>query len=254
MLYPVWLFYDRATPERGGRVSKVRHWRLWKWVASYFPAKLHKQAALPCDRNYIFCCHPHGFSPIGVIFNLMTEADGFSEKFPGFSVHVAVRSGNYYTPFSRELMLYFGAIPSTRNAINYLLDRRNGIGNVVVLVVGGTREIQYSQPGKYVFLLRSRRGFVRIALEQGASLVPVVSFGEVDVYEAKTKFDPFVSLPRKCPINTVVGEPIHVQHVAEPTVSEIEDLYAQYVQALTNLFETNKAKFGIKDSDCITFV
>lgn len=55
--------------------------------------------------------------------------------------------------------------------------------NAVIVLVGGAKEAFYSRPGNYQIILKSRKGFIKIALKTGASLVPVFSFGEVDVYE-----------------------------------------------------------------------
>ena len=40
-------------------------------------------------------------------------------------------------------------------------------GRLVVLVVGGAREAQLAEPGDYRIVLRQRKGFARIALQQG---------------------------------------------------------------------------------------
>jgi len=56
-------------------------------------------------------------------------------------------------------------------------------GKALILMVGGAREALYTQRGVYKVLLSQRKGFVRIALETGTSLVPVISFGEAELYD-----------------------------------------------------------------------
>lgn len=50
-------------------------------------------------------------------------------------------------------------------------------------MVGGAREALNARPGNYKLVLKERKGFIKIALETGAALVPVFSFGEVEVYD-----------------------------------------------------------------------
>jgi 2-acylglycerol O-acyltransferase 2 len=38
-------------------------------------------------------------------------------------------------------------------------------------------------PGKFDLILKKRLGFIKLALQQGASLVPVFSFGETDIWD-----------------------------------------------------------------------
>lgn len=52
-----------------------------------------------------------------------------------------------------------------------------------MVVPGGAREALDAHPGTNDLTLRCRRGFVRVALEHGASLVPVFSFGENDIFK-----------------------------------------------------------------------
>lgn len=46
--------------------SPCRSLPLWRWLAAYFPARLHKTVDLPPDRPYIFCAHPHGIVSFSV--------------------------------------------------------------------------------------------------------------------------------------------------------------------------------------------
>ena len=54
-------------------------------------------------------------------------------------------------------------------------------GRAIVLVLGGAAESLNAHPGRLELVLRSRKGFVRIALQTGASLVPCLGYGENDL-------------------------------------------------------------------------
>tara|TARA_B100001758_G_scaffold18568_1_gene13172 strand:+ start:312 stop:935 length:624 start_codon:yes stop_codon:yes gene_type:complete len=56
-------------------------------------------------------------------------------------------------------------------------------GNAVVIVVGGANEAMDAHPGTAILTLAKRKGFVRLALKTGASLVPVFAFGENDIFD-----------------------------------------------------------------------
>jgi 2-acylglycerol O-acyltransferase 2 len=45
-------------------------------------------------------------------------------------------------------------------------------------VVGGAQESLHARPGVMELILRKRHGFIRMAIESGSLLVPVLSFGE----------------------------------------------------------------------------
>jgi 2-acylglycerol O-acyltransferase 2 len=139
----------------------------------------------------------------------------------------------------------------------------------VVLLVGGVREILDVQPGIYKLFLKNRKGFVRLALETGASLVPVFAFNEVEMYNQQI-FEPgsrikrlqlfflkhmrmtffIISgcgpcgwIPMQTEITTVVGDPIDVVKNPSPTVEEVDELHQKFIKALENLFEGHKSKY-----------
>ena len=61
-------------------------------------------------------------------------------------------------------------------------------GTAAVLVVGGAREV-LNQPdpsqgnGEIRLILKERKGFVKLAMQHGADLVPTFSFGETSVFK-----------------------------------------------------------------------
>ncbi len=56
-----------------------------------------------------------------------------------------------------------------------------GPGNAITIVVGGAAESLSAHPGTADLTLKKRFGFIKIAIREGADLVPVFSFGENDV-------------------------------------------------------------------------
>ncbi|XP_052413402.1 diacylglycerol O-acyltransferase 2 isoform X2 [Carassius gibelio] len=181
-LYFSWQFYDWHTPERGGRRTKfVRNWEVWKHYRDYFPVKLVKTAELNPSKNYILGCHPHGIMCVGAFSCFSTDRNGFAETFPGIRPTLAILAGLFRLPLLREYILSAGLLPVSKKSLDYLLSR-TGVGNAVVIIIGGAEESLTSSPGVNTLVMKHRKGFVRLALEHGADLVPVYSFGENELF------------------------------------------------------------------------
>jgi hypothetical protein len=56
----------------------------------------------------------------------------------------------------------------------------------------------------------------------------------------------FGLLPRRQPITTVVGAPIEVKHIPNPTKAQVQALHHRYCAALSELFEQHKKKYGVQ--------
>src|SRR5690606_14480952 len=56
-------------------------------------------------------------------------------------------------------------------------------GRAITIVLGGASESLHASPGTLKLVLRKRKGFVKLALREGAYLVPVLAFGENDLYD-----------------------------------------------------------------------
>ncbi|XP_052635564.1 2-acylglycerol O-acyltransferase 2-B-like isoform X2 [Harpia harpyja] len=182
LLYGLWLLADRDTPRRGGRRSAwVRGWPLWTYFRDYFPISLVRTTELDPRRNYIFGFHPHGVLAAGAFANFCTEATGFGVLFPGLRPHLLTLPCWFRLPLFRDYMMSGGLVSSEKSSLEYLLSREGG-GQVAVIALGGPPESLDAHPGALTLQLLGRKGFVRIALEHGASLVPVFSFGENELF------------------------------------------------------------------------
>ncbi|XP_048372360.1 2-acylglycerol O-acyltransferase 3 [Sphaerodactylus townsendi] len=272
VLYCTWWIIDWETPERGGRRCEwMRRWRLWRLHRDYFPIKLVKTAELPPTRNYVLGSHPHGIICAGAFSTFCTEATGFSQTFPGLKSHLCLLSGLFHLPVYREYMMSSGMVPVSKRSLDFVL--RGGPGHAVIIVVGGAAESLGGAPGEHRVVLRGRRGFVRLALQHGADLVPVYSFGETDIFrqlqfaegsrarrlqqafKERVGFAPCLFrgsswglLPFAAPITVVVGAPIPVPRRQSPTEEEVAHYHRLYVAALRSLFEAHKGQCGLAPS------
>uniref|UniRef100_UPI00398F86C9 2-acylglycerol O-acyltransferase 2 n=1 Tax=Pristiophorus japonicus TaxID=55135 RepID=UPI00398F86C9 len=284
VLYATWWLWDRHTPYRGGRRSNfIRGLRMWNYFRDYFPMRLIKTADLDPQRNYIFGFHPHGVLVAGAFGNFCTEVTGFQKLFPGLKPHMLMLSLWFRIPFFRDYIMSGGLVPSDKESAKYLL-RRAGGGNVAVIAIGGAPEALNARPGELTLLLKKRKGFVKLALQFGARLVPVFSFGENEVFDqvrnpkgsflrkvqerlqsvmgislplfhARGIFQySFGLIPYRKPIHTVVGKPIEVEKNENPTLGEIDELHQKYIEELTKLFEEHKTKYKVAEDRHLTFI
>jgi 2-acylglycerol O-acyltransferase 2 len=68
----------------------------------------------------------------------------------------------------------------------------------------------------------------------------------VPVFWGPRWYAPF--LPRSdVALNTVVGSPLKLPTIAEPTNEEVALWHAKYIAALTEIFDTYKHRFGYGD-------
>lgn len=278
-LYFIWLVMDWQTPERGGRKTTfVRRWRVWNHFRDFFPIRLVKTTELNPNKNYILGCHPHGIMSCGAFACFCTESCGFNEVFPGMRVCLVVLAGLFKIPILRDYLMCGGLCPVSKPSLVHLLSKR-GKGNAVVIIIGGAAESLASSPGVNAVVMRHRKGFVRVALEFGADLVPVYSFGEnelfqqvvfsegslgrrlQDLFKKIMGFAPclfagerLAVLPYKIPITTIVGSPISVPKRVTPTEEEVDHYHRLYMEGLSKLFHEHKVSCGLSESHKLQFI
>jgi 1-acyl-sn-glycerol-3-phosphate acyltransferase len=240
---------------------------VWKYAASFYPAKIVKTAELDPDGNYIFCAHPHGIFCSSLFLAFATEAMDFSRLYPGIDVHFLTLPAHFKNPFVRDWILLHGMLDTSRATCKRILS--GGTGRSIAMAIGGARECLFVEPGLLNIILDRRMGFIRVAMETGASLVPVISFGENELFDAKvvgpdTPFGRFQlwglkhtgitspnfswAGPHRKPINTVIGAPIKVPKFEGDVFGEggqaaARKLHSQYKEALLDLYQKHKGEY-----------
>ena len=169
------------------RSSSLRGSKIWSLFGSYFPARLHRSQELEPTRKYIFGYHPHGIISHGAFAAFATEALGFSQLFPGITNTLLTLDSNFRIPLYRDYALRMGLASVSRESCENLLSHGGpngeGMGRAITIVVGGARESLDAKPYQLRLVLKRRKGFVKLAIQTGADLVPVLAFGENDIYE-----------------------------------------------------------------------
>ena len=191
ILLPYLIYVLLSNAAVSGELSHRSEWarnsRIWSLFASYYPARLHRTVPLEPTRKYIFGYHPHGIISHGAFAAFATEALGFKQLFPGITNTLLTLDANFRVPIYRDYALRMGLASVSRESCENILSKggRNGegMGRAITIVVGGARESLDASPGSLKLVLKKRKGFVKLAIRQGADLVPVLAFGENDLYE-----------------------------------------------------------------------
>ena len=264
------------------RSTALRSSRIWSFFALYFPATLHRSVPLPPDRKYIFGYHPHGIIAHGAFLAFSTLALDFSSMFPGITPTLLTLDANFRIPLYREYALAIGlagvSSKSCRNLLSKGGPRNDGTGRAIAIVVGGARESMIAVPKTLRLMVKDRKGFVKLALRTGADLVPVLAFGENDLYaHIDSAQYPVVQrvqrlvknatgwemplfygqsfwngsrglLPYRTPIDIVVGRPICVDtKMEEPSTEEVNSLHGLYIMELERMWDEWKGRFPSSD-------
>ncbi|KAK6053578.1 diacylglycerol acyltransferase [Cooperia oncophora] len=215
-----WMYYDWNSPKRGAyRSTWFMRQRVHNWYANYFPvSKLHKTEDLSPDQNYLIGSHPHGIISMSAFINFATNGTGILEKFPEIKFHLCTLVGQFYTPFRREWGLLHEIILSidavkvvstfwNERKVSCISSRATYVkGQACVLVIGGAEEALDAHPGHHILTINKRKGFIKLALETGAQLVPCYSFGENELFDqVMYTFDWETFLPASWLFQTTFG-------------------------------------------------
>lgn len=210
------------------------------------------------DEIFMMGMHPHGLFPFGTVgcLGLPSNMDIIDDIFPLVNkkkLYIGTASFCFYIPGLREFSIYLGGIDCSKPILDRFLKEKNSIG----LFMGGAEEAVYSGYGKTDLLIYKRKGFFKLAIENGATLIPVYTFGNNNVYRSY-KNDIFgilkiikqitgIRIPVGYPILkrhkfiTVIGKPIKVDKLTDYNNYDIHILQEKYIDELTKIF--NKYKY-----------
>lgn len=217
--------------------------------------------------------HPHGISAFGAVTAFATNGLKFSDRFHGMNATFMVHETSFVMPIMKEVFASRGDCSVNSRSIDYKLSsnlRKQKSGNLLTIIVGGLAEADLSNAETLKIVVANRKGFVKKALIHGTHIIPCIAFGENSVYHKVdltagsllqrlesswyrlfrfkhpiyygrsliSKKFPGV-MPYKRPITVVMGDPIRVGRIEQPTQEDIDDLHATYIKELKRLYDDN---------------
>jgi hypothetical protein len=192
----------------------------------------------PDPKPRLLVWHPHGIQVISHIIHKLCI------KSPLFNFlknsKTTVHSMTFQVPIIRELFLFYGCIPATKEYITHYLEK----GQSVSIFPGGVKEMDYcnSDNMQNKCYLKSRKGYLEIAKSGNYELIPIYTWGEQEFLTTSSKGSRF-----KWIINLF-------NKIFSAISGYSTDISALELCNINNIWKWNKVYFGMESSHTYTFV
>ena len=243
----------------------------WEWFSRqewgyhafrrYLRLRLHVSTSLyerPADKPVVLAVHPHG---VASDFRILLDGMMY-DALPDREVLTLSASVLFYLPMVRELSLWTRCIDASKSVAARALRK----GHSLMVIPGGEQEQIRTIQGKEEVYLSKRMGFIKLALQERAAVVPCYVFGCVDLYKTFTSFmqaprewlrksfgvciplyyGAMGLLPLRFPVHVVMGEPMEFdcKVPGSPTDEEVQEAHSKYVAALRDLYNRERHQYG----------
>ena len=262
------LFSNKSNSHHNGdRVSKWLGKGGWaNSIINYLNANIHVPHMAEITRQaraggrFVFAVHPHSIFGISTLIHFALARLVTRERFENLlDFRVLTINMNFVIPLLREYLMARGFVCADPQTFRDLLNR----GISPVIVPGGSEETLFAYSGSADLVLNKRLGFVREALLNNASLIPVYCYGDNEAIPVirSNRYLRFqrwlqkwltfatpiiiVFFRRKVPMHMVIGAPLPPPPDSAGSFEERVQLYhAQYKEALKSLFQQFLPVYG----------
>jgi diacylglycerol O-acyltransferase 2, plant len=218
--------------------------------ASSVHGKLNK--AKPC----MFFEFPHGVFPVGQLLSASLIKEVFGDQMIcGTGADVVFK-----IPLMRQLFAWLGTVPASGSNIKKVLKR----GDHCAIIPGGIAEMYLVSRTEEAVYLKKRANTIRVAIREGADIVPVFFFGNSSLFDivggaggADGSFlakmsrklrasiilfygRHFLPVPYRKPIRMVSADIVTVRQNDNPTAEEIEEVMQRLVASLEKLWKEKR--------------
>jgi len=248
----------------------------WKWIQELQPdlvKKVEQNIRLtfpihilhPIPDRSIRIWHPHGISATTIgIHNVYRISD------PKYTdTRTVIHYVFAMVPFLHDIGRFMNCISSEYQEMVKALKTSS-----ITIGLGGVDEMGRVKHKQLELVIKKRKGIFKIALETGTPIVPVLTYGENEIFPETDNeiliwvnqrfyevFRMRLSLPSLQsirnwanllvrplePVHTYTGRPIYVKKIDKPTDRHIRILRNIYIKRIRELFaETNPGEFSLK--------
>ncbi len=164
-------------------------------------------------------------------------------------------------PILRQLAKWLGAVDAHFSTLMNLINK----GKSLIIFPGGIAELFMSSREHETILLKSRKGFVKLALKTGAELRPVYFFGASQMFDQTIQSQHWLArlsrkmgcsitffygrwylpIPYPAKVTIAIGEAVaEPRKVDNPTQEQIDELHSKCLEAMQRTFDKYKAAAG----------
>jgi len=136
----------------------------------------------------------------------------------------------------------------------------------ICFLPGGFEEATICSYNRDRIFIKSRKGFIKYALQFGYNVYPCYTFNENKIYYTFNYLETFRLLLNKIKIpgcvfygkffvlpnsdvklRTVIGKPLEFPTIANPTQEDIDKYHGLYIESIKNLFNKYRSDFNITE-------
>ncbi|CAK4377822.1 unnamed protein product [Aphanomyces euteiches] len=239
--------------------ERISQFYCWANSEPYFKKQeivLEDETEIAPQSKVMLLQHPHGIRSCGWLVQF-----AINSKWHGSRFHLLVADVLVRMPIVSNVFGWAGCDSACKTNFEKCVKA----GNNIAFVPGGFEEATLYEYGKHRIYIKKRAGFIKYGLQYGYKIYPSYHFGEEMTYHALTWFLPFRMWLNKFKISgvlaigawwcfymplrsaeliTVVGKPIQLPTIANPTREDVEKYHKIYIDAMQDLFDRHKVKYA----------
>jgi len=269
-LYFLQFFTHKPPLNKGWPHKWFLYGRVPDYVLSYHDATCIREGP-PLDPKgqYLFAMYPHGV--YGVCRAFSGGVRNWGALFPGIFARWGSFGAAFYLPGIREFSLISSCVDASKSVLEKAVKRGEGIS----LLPGGIDEMNLTdgQSKETKLVMLDRKGFTKLAIENGLDIVPGFCFGEKWIHRTvklpgficaflrpfrlsgtlvRGRGPSFLGFLR--PLNYVWGEAIKVKQQRPVDEAHLNEVHAEVMKSVQGIFDRYKTRFGYADDETLALV